>query len=309
MGTKKPKKLKAPQQAGPANRPRPADLPLAAIPDFDDAAILGSFQEFDAVARALVRHLAAIQVTSDEVKKNGLIRTLVTSENAGQLAAAAAEAESALQACSTCLRPLRNGLEAWKAGERRSRKARFERIADGMGWKVIGSWPEPVIDGIVFVALDELKDRATVNGRAVVAPTAERLADHVAVDLAQLTAHLTSPTDFVASMWQAYQASGGQAGHGVLFHDLLGELTWLRQSKAFQRDPRQDLYREYSAAQFRADLTHYLSAGGPPVEEAGKQYELEVVGGSFAEDGLFMYFPQTDRLATCGRLTFKSVNR
>src|SRR6266852_1136675 len=205
MGTKKPKKRKAPRETGPALGPRPADLPVAAIPDFDDAALLRSFNEFDAVARALMRHLASIQATGDEARKNSLIRTLATSEHAGQLVAAVAEAESALQACSTSLLPLRNGLEAWKAGEHRSRRTRFERIATGMGWKVIGSWPEPVIDGIVFVALDELKDRATVNGRAVVAPTAERLADHVAVELEQLTTHRTSPTDFVASIWQAYQ--------------------------------------------------------------------------------------------------------
>lgn len=309
MGTKKPKKPKAPQEAGRALGPCPADLPVAPIADFDDAAILGNFNEFDALAQALMRHLASIQATGDEARKKGLIRTLATSEHAWQLTAAVAEAELALQACSTCLRPIRSGLEAWKAGERRSRRARFERIATEMGWKVIGSWPEPVINGIAFVTVDELKDRATVNGRAVVPPSAERLADHVAVELEQLTTHRTSPIDFVASIWQAYQTSGGQSGQGVLVHDLLAELSWLRQSKAFQRDPRQDLYRGYSAAQFRADLTYYLSAGAPPVEDKGKQYELEVVGGSFAQDGLFMYFPQTDRLATCGRLTFRSVNR
>jgi len=77
MGTKKPKKLKAPRETGPALGPRPADLPVAAIPDFDDAALLRSFNEFDAVARALMRHLASIQATGDEARKNSLIRTLM----------------------------------------------------------------------------------------------------------------------------------------------------------------------------------------------------------------------------------------
>ena len=45
----------------------------------------------------------------------------------------------------------------------------------------------------------------------------------------------------------------------------------------------------------------------PPIDEGGKSYELQVVGGSFAQDGIYMYFPQTDRLATCGRLTFQPL--
>ena len=141
MGTKRPKTPKPAPETGPAIGPRPADLPVAGIPDVDHAAILGAFNEFDAVARALMRNLASIQATGDEARKNGLIRTLATSERTWQLAAAMAEAELALQACSTCLRPLRSGLEAWRAGELRSRRTRFERIATELGWKVIGSWP------------------------------------------------------------------------------------------------------------------------------------------------------------------------
>jgi len=308
MAVKKPKKPKV-SEAEQSRGPRPGDLPAAAIPDFDDGAALESLNGFDPLARTLIRHLGSILAVGEEARRSGLVRTLASSEQAWRMTTAVAEVENAIQACATSLRPLSNGLEAWKEGERRSRRSRFERIAVEMGWKVIGSWPEPVIEGIVFVGVEELKDRASINGRPVTAPTAERIADRVATELQQLAEHQTAPAEFAASVWRAYKSAGGSPGHGILVRDLLAEIVWLRQSKAFQCDPRQDLYRGYSAAQFRADLTNYLSAGAPPAEEAGKQYELEVVGGSFAQEGLFMYFPQSDRLATCGRLTFKSVER
>jgi hypothetical protein len=160
----------------------------------------------------------------------------------------------------------------------------------------------------VFIAVDEKQDRATVNGRLVSGkPTAERLANAVGDELAALQDHLTAPETFIAQVWKAYAACSSNSHTGVQVHKLLAELTWQRQSKGFQRDPRADLFRSYPLAQFRADLTQYLALGAPPINDSGNSYELQVVGGSFAQDGIYMYFPQTDRLATCGRLTFQPI--
>ena len=149
---------------------------------------------------------------------------------------------------------------------------------------------------------------ATVNGRLVAGkPTAERLANAVAEEFAVLQQNLTAPETFIAQAWKAYAVRSSNSHTGVQVHDLLAELTWQRQSKGFQRDPRADLFRSYPLAQFRADLTQYLASGASPIDEGGKSYELQVVGGSFAQEGIYMYFPQTDRLATCGRLTFQPL--
>jgi hypothetical protein len=99
----------------------------------------------------------------------------------------------------------------------------------------------------------------------------------------------------------------GEPGKGVPVFDVLRGLLLLRQSKRFHRDPRAEAFRPYPAAQFRADLTHYLASGAAPVQEGRARYQLEIAAGSFAQDGLFMFFPQTERLGTCGRLTFQPM--
>jgi hypothetical protein len=45
----------------------------------------------------------------------------------------------------------------------------------------------------------------------------------------------------------------------------------------------------------------------PPARDGKQTYALEVAAGSFAQDGVFMFFPQTERLASCGRLTFQPL--
>jgi hypothetical protein len=164
-----------------------------------------------------------------------------------------------------------------------------------------------VVEGIVFVVVDGDKDKATINGQTIQGlPTSEKLLKEVEVELEQLNKSKLEPQKFVDELWRAYRSCGGKVDEGVLVFDLLREFVWSRQSNRFQRNPTADLFKPYPVAQFRADLTGYLGAGAPPVRDGSNRYNLEVVGGSYAEHGLFMYFPQADRLATCGRLTFRS---
>ena len=193
-----------------------------------------------------------------------------------------------------------------RSAERRSRRGRFEETARTRGWELIGNWPEPVIQKVIFVVVDEVKESATVNGKALGGPpTSERLVLAVADELGALEREGREPGQFAKEIWSAYAAAGGEPDRGVAVFDLIRSLVWIRQSKRFQRDPRAESFRQYPLAQFRFDLTRYLAAGAPRVAEGGAAYRLEITAGSFAQDGLFMYFPQTERLSTCGRITFR----
>ncbi len=192
--------------------------------------------------------------------------------------------------------------------ERRSRRGRFEEAVAVRGWGLIGTWPEPVIQQVIFVVVDEVKETATVNGKGLGGtPTAERLLAAVADELGVLERDSTEPFPFATEIWKAYEAAGAEPDRGVAVFDLIKSLVWARQSKRFQRDPRAETFRGYPLAQFRSDLTRYLAASAPPVTVGRECYRLEVTAGSFAQDGLFMYFPQTERLGTCGRITFRRV--
>ena len=125
----------------------------------------------------------------------------------------------------------------------------------GARGELVGAWPEPVVDGIVFIKVDEDRNRAFINGQALPGnPTAERLADLAAAEMGELLRVRPEPTAFVAEVWAAFRECGVAAGHGLNVHRLLRELLWLKQTKGFRVDPRQDGFRPYPMAQFRARI-------------------------------------------------------
>lgn len=307
-------KKKAPRmQASDPSRietTRDDSVPLLPIPDFEPDELTKVCAGVQESAKDLTKRLATLQRACEEIGNRGALEALARGERTGPLIQTIGTLTAALPGFLTELSQVQTLVEVWQAGERRSRRSRFEQTARVLNWKIIGSWPEPVVNGMVYISLDEPKDRVTINSRPLTGElTAERISIAVEAELATLQRDLTEPAEFIMQVWKAHSARTTGPTVGVFVHDLLAELTWQRQSKRFQRDPRLDLFRGYPLAQFRADLTNYLAAGAPPATVAGKSYELQIVGGSFAQEGIFMYFPQADRLSTCGRLSFQSLDR
>lgn len=294
--------------AARANAPVSPSFPALPIPDFDPTDFQRLCTEAEAAAKEGIKAFASVQAACDETRNQGALDALAIGERAAAAAEVMTVASDSWQRWLTALNHWKSAYDAWHAGERRSRRLRFEQLSQSCNWTITGTWPEPVLNRIVFLTVDEQKDKAAVNGRPIAGlPTAERLARAVADEIAALQQQLAQPDAFISQLWKAYSARTQNPQAGVQVSELIAEMTWQRQSKAFQRDPRSELYRGYSLAQFRADLTHYLSSGAPPFSSSGKSFELHIAGGSFAQDGIYMYFPQTDRLATCGRLTFQPV--
>ena len=301
-------KNKSPKKAPNERKPTPIAIPTRPIPDFDSTLFVQSVAAVDPQAKAIVKQLTGLIKGLEEVSSRDPSEALAHSERSLSLARTLAGFLRDIPTLVTDCTKLQQSVEGWRSSERRTRRGRLEAIAKELQWRMVGSWPEPVVNGIVFVAVDEKKDIATVNGRPLPGPvTAERLASVIAAELDALQSSMTKPAEFIDQLWKAYESAGGKPGTGIDVYDLIGAMTWQLQSKAFRKDPRAELYRGYSLAQFRADLTNYLGNAAPTVKENGKTFELRIVGGSYAQDGVFMYFPQTDRLATCGRLTFQPL--
>jgi hypothetical protein len=278
------------------------------VPDFDIDALTALTQEVFSCVGDVARNATALLKACESAKKVGIGVSLADSDFAHKVKAASHDLREAVDPCLASTKRLTDQLLQWERAEKNSRRSRFEQESRRRGWKVLGSWPEPVIEGIVFLVVDEEKNRVTLNGRALAgSPTAEKLVEAVRQELTLLTANRPAPAEFIKQLWKVYRAMGGQVDSGILAFDLLEKLVWQRQSKTFHRDPRSELFKGYSMAQFRADLTHYLASGAPNMSEGNSTFRLEIVGGSYAQDGMFMYFPQSDRLATCGRLIFRPV--
>lgn len=275
-----------------------------------------SISDFDVSREPLLKHLETVQRQVLSMKafinrslKQGTIETLTTSDDPVELVGTIDKLLREMQPCIQNLESMQKALVEWQGAERGSRRVRFEAAAKERGWTLIGNWPEPVVSGTVFVVVDENKERTTINGRTVGTHlTAEKLITQVEMELRELEKNKTEPEKFISDLWHAYRSCGGRINEGVLVFDLLRELLLLRQGKDFFRNPTGGRFRPYPVAQFRADLTGYLASGAPPARDGSSEYSLDIVGGSFAEHGLFMYFPQADRLATCGRLTFRSAS-
>ena len=283
--------------------------PAPALVGFDALSCVVTSEELKSRLGGLSRQTNSLSKICEEISKLGALDALSQSDIAAKVAQDADRLKAEFSQLTQSLQTLVENVETWRHAERSTRRHRFEEGARLCQWTLAGSWPEPVIAGIVFFVVDEAKDRATVNGRPIAGlPTADRLLAICHDTLADLEEKRADPATFVASVWKAFLARGGQPGKGIHVFDLVAELTWQRQSKAFARDPRSDLFSGYSISQFRADLTHYLASDAPPARDSKNAYRLEVVGGSFSQDGLFMYFPQTQRLATCGRLTFQPLD-
>lgn len=278
------------------------------IPDFDPAAFDRLLKEVTNRLLSLARRTGELAGTLDTLLRDGSLVSLSQAKTPGDIAGDAAAIVPDMVKDAQELERVAATIKRWEISERRSRRARFEEIARRRGWDLVGAWPEPVVDGIVFIKVDEDRNRAFINGQALPGnPTAERLADLAAGEMGELMRGRPEPTTFVAEVWAAFRECGVAAGQGLNVHRLLRELLWLKQTKVFRVDPRQDGFRPYPMAQFRANLTHYLALGAPTFKDSGTEYRLEAVGGSFAQDAVFMYFPQTGRLASCGRLTFRAV--
>lgn len=304
------KRTKKPKTESNASGLLPLEISsIEGAQDFDSDGMIALCSHAQTIGKQAVSALSQLVKTCEEIQREGIPNAFTNSDLSPRLKQLIEQSQQVIPKVPTLLVELATLTDDWRANEGRTRRSRFEEIAKQLNWKVIGSWPEPVIEQVVFVVVNDSNSQATINGQKIKGTaTAERIASAIAHELETLRKDRTEPVEFISSMRKAFARIGESAVKGVAVHDVLREIVWQRQSKAFQKDPRPELFKGYSVSQFRSDLTYYLASGAPPVKDGNTEYKLEIHGGSFASDGIFMYFPETDRLATCGRLKFRSVD-
>lgn len=285
-----------------------AVIPIGETPNVDDENMAAACLSTHTLAKQLLTSLSQLVKTCEQIQRVGVKAAFTKDDLAHRLNETIEQTQKNMPPLPASLLELTQLIESWRSNEVRTRRTRFENIADDLSWRIYGSWPEPVVERVAFVVVNDSTGLVTVNGQRVKGtPTAERIASSVAEELQSLRKAQVEPSEFISNLRKAFITAGGSPEKGVAVFDLLREMVLQRQSKAFQKDPKNELFKGYSVAQFRNDLTGLLATGAPRVREGNTEYELEIQGGSFASDGIFMYFPQTDRLATCGRLTFRPI--
>jgi hypothetical protein len=202
-------------------------------------------------------------------------------------------------------------------GARKTHESRYQEAVDsyaarlgallrGRGWTVVGDDSQPVIDGVVFVQIDGAKPEVRLNGRIAQDLAAGSIVQGVDETLKRIQSRRTTPESFVKALERAYdeeiRSSGGRPGDQVRIAAIHQRLLLGRQSNAFLQDPRTEVFKEYPAEIFRADL---YSALTDKIVTSGKR-RLRIASGSDTQGALFMVVPELGRPGHVGRIWFEA---
>lgn len=295
-----------PSQTSERSPAPPVNMP--AVPGFD----VGTFAAANKPLASKLQNVARLSARQAEILRplspDAKLGSSLPPELVQDAQEVSATLTGELEQLAEELKGLQSRISDWRLAERSSRRTRFEEASRLRGWKLAGNWPEPVVEGIVFIVVNEQEKYATVNGKRLRGePAADTLISAVEIELDSLTQNRAEPAAFISALWNAFRACGAEPGKGIEIYRLLREMLWQQQTRAFHRDPRREIFRPYPVSEFRANLTHCLATGQGQIKIGSDTFRLEIVGGSFAQDSIFMYFPQTDRLASCGRIDFQTT--
>lgn len=189
--------------------------------------------------------------------------------------------------------------------QRSTLQQRFREKVAQRDWTVQGNWPEPVVDQVIFVKVDTNRGKAIVNGQSLSSISLDQLLKAIETERAALLRQDFDPVKWLAELSTAYDRArsmrGIPDGEPIPVFHIIPQLAWARQDEKFLHNPSAENFFPYSVMQFRADLTRTLAAD---VTQTADGRRLEISSGSFVKDTIFMYFPITGHLGSCGRIAF-----
>jgi len=182
---------------------------------------------------------------------------------------------------------------------------RFRQEVEKHGWSLQGSWPEPVVEQVVFVKIVPEAGKIFINDRVIPWCPIEELVVEIDKERSELCPSSFSPLAWLSEVCRAYDKVVANLelskGEPVPVFDVLAQIVWGRQDKKFFSDPSRENFKDYSVKEFRANLTHALASGITTTDDGRR---LDISAGSFSRQTIFMYFPSTRHLGSCGRIAF-----
>jgi hypothetical protein len=182
---------------------------------------------------------------------------------------------------------------------------KFRKEVERHGWSLNGSWPEPVVEEIIFIKVIPEVGKIIINDRTIPWCHVEEIVAEIEKERADLSKDTLDPSKWLSEVCRAYDKAlvklGLPKGEPVPVFDVLAQLVWGRHDHRILADPSQENFKAYSAKEFRADLTRALASG---ITTTADGRRLDISAGSFSRQTIFMYFPSTRHLGSCGRIAF-----
>jgi hypothetical protein len=182
---------------------------------------------------------------------------------------------------------------------------RLARELEMAGFDVFGTGGLLVVNGIVYLEIEGVAARVSINEVRFTDMRLQSLVTAVASELARLQEAAVAPSRMLDQLLHAYDRaideSGSRPGSQVRTSDLFPRLVLDRQSNAFRADPIARHFREYRRAQFRADLYGLLKSG----ETSINQRRFSYASGADTAGAVFILVPALGRTAHVGRVWFE----
>jgi len=182
---------------------------------------------------------------------------------------------------------------------------RLKRLLTGAGLNVYGESTVLVVDGVVYVELDNRDAKVRINGISQRDLSLESLSEAVTSERKRITQARAHADTFCMQLRRAYESAlslaGGQFGAQIMTLDLLPHVLLQRQDAKFMSDTSAKHFKEYPLAQFRADLFALLDSGKLDAGDAVFHW----AAGSNTKGAVFMFVPSMGRTAHVGRVWFE----
>lgn len=202
---------------------------------------------------------------------------------------------------------LRGVVEAYEAAREEvdaAYPAELRRALIGTGLHVDGDDSMPIVGGMVHVVIDRQRGRITVNDEALGDNRIAAVVEAIRFEQEGLAAKATAPSEFLASIHDAYRREiavrGKPDGTQVETVALLGHLLLGRQTAGFLKNPQSSGFRPYPLKQFRCDLYLLLAS----TERQIDGLEFHHGAGADTSGAVFMLDPALGRAAHVGRIWF-----
>jgi hypothetical protein len=168
-----------------------------------------------------------------------------------------------------------------------------------------GAFPDYIVNGTVYVGIDGKHMKATINDFSCPLFPVMTVFQALADEVTRIKGEHFDACQFAAGLEAAHQACVSRKAERTLLtqrisiFEILAELSFQNQPKAFLANPIRERFKSYSQYRFRTDLFRLLLARDVQLI-ASQRLVLEPT--SVAEDGLFMYLPALGRCSFVGHV-------
>lgn len=172
------------------------------------------------------------------------------------------------------------------------------------GYSISGQWPRYYVEHVILITIEEDKCLVTVGEDRLQTFATEPVVASVKAQLKKLKTDPAKLNEFLRELYEAYKTLDSGRGETVSIWDLYREVVVGRQPRKLWRDATAANFRQFTEAEFRANLTALLKSDQTTVLSR----QLRLLPPISKDESVFIYQPAENRFAHVGRVQFMPIS-